>query len=203
MAGEKTRAAAIVNELSARLAQGLYKIGERMPSVRRAAAEHGVSKNTMAEAYDRLVGQGLLQARAGSGYYVSRRNVPAASAGSKHIVDAVDIVSLLREQLDRHYEVRPGDGRPPSSWMEGSELRRQFAGFKTAKAQADDFGYGSAKGFEPLRDRLRLMLMERSIRAAPSSLTIRATIRCLPSWHSPRSRPSAFVARRMVPISTT
>ncbi|WAP69092.1 aminotransferase-like domain-containing protein [Jiella pelagia] len=172
MSVEKTRVASIVDELSARLAQGLYKIGERMPSVRGAAAEHGVSKNTMAEAYDRLVGQGLLQARAGSGYYVARSNLPPTRPGSKHIVAAVDIVSLLREQLDRHYEVRPGDGRPPSSWMEGSELRRHFAGFKTAIPQGDDFGYGSARGFEPLRERLRLMLMERSIKVDPEGLLL-------------------------------
>jgi hypothetical protein len=44
------------------------------------------------------------------------------------VTEAVDVVSLLREQLEQHYEVRVGDGRPPASWMEGSELGRHLRG---------------------------------------------------------------------------
>ncbi len=172
MGTERTRVATIVDVVSRRLAQGRFKIGERLPSVRRAAEEHGVSKNTMAEAYDQLVAQGLLQARAGSGYYVTKRDLPRANGPSPHLAAAIDRISLLREQLDRHYEVRPGDGRPPASWMEGSELRRHFARLKPADPETDSFGYGSARGFEPLRERLRLMLMERSIAVEPDGLLL-------------------------------
>lgn len=172
MSDGRTRVDIIVETLSQRLANGLYRIGERLPSIRRAAQEHGVSKNTMADAYDRLVAQGLLQARPGSGYYVSRRELPQTSPTLPHLAAAVDLVSLLREQLDQHYEVRPGDGRPPASWTDGSELRRHFAGSKTPRSSADDFGYGHARGFEPLRDRLRLMLTERSITAKPDGLLL-------------------------------
>ena len=172
MAMESTRVSAIVDSVSTNLAQGTSKIGERLPSVRRAAKAYGVSKNTMAEAYDRLVAQGLLQARPGSGYYVCRRDLPPSTSASPHLAAAIDRVSLLREQLDRHYEVRPGDGRPPASWMEGSELRRHFSAMKTAGPDTDDFGYGSVRGFAPLRERLRLMLMERSIAAEPDGLLL-------------------------------
>ncbi|MDJ0933491.1 hypothetical protein [Breoghania sp.] len=40
-----------------------------------------------------------------------------------HVISAMDAVSLLPKQLDPHYELRPGDGRPPSLWTEGSELK--------------------------------------------------------------------------------
>ena len=108
----------IVQHVSALLSAGAYKPGERLPSVRQAAREHGVSKNTMAEAYDRLVARGLLEARPGSGYYVAQFQLDRPSPPAPHVAAAVDVVSLLREQLDQHYEVRPGDGRPPASWME-------------------------------------------------------------------------------------
>ena len=75
-----TRVEAIVELVAERLAKGAYKEGERLPSVRRAAQDHGISKNTMAEAYDRLVAQGLLEARPGSGFYVSRLELPRTSA---------------------------------------------------------------------------------------------------------------------------
>lgn len=142
---------------------GGYQQGERLPSVRRAALEHDVSKNTMAEAYDRLVARGLLEARPGSGYYVASTGSGPPTRSRPSLREATDVVSLLREQLDQSYEVRPGDGRPPPSWMEGSELRRHFGGFKAFKSDAVDFGYGSSRGYEPLRERLRLMLLERSI----------------------------------------
>ena len=66
-----SRVAAIVDALSRMIADGRAAPGERVASVRRAAAEHCVSKNTVAEAYDRLVAQGLLEARPGSGYVVA------------------------------------------------------------------------------------------------------------------------------------
>ncbi|MCR4267695.1 PLP-dependent aminotransferase family protein [Nitratireductor sp. ZSWI3] len=167
-----SRADRIVQHVSGLLSAGAFKAGERLPSVRQAAREHGVSKNTMAEAYDRLVARGLLEARAGSGYYVAQFQLPRSVPPAPHVAAAVDVVSLLREQLDQHYEVRPGDGRPPALWMEGSELKRYFSGFKTADPSSVDFGYGSSWGYAPLRERLRVLLLERSITVQPEGLLL-------------------------------
>jgi DNA-binding transcriptional MocR family regulator len=167
-----TRVDSIVEHLTTMLRAGAYKVGERLPSVRQAAQEHGVSKNTMAEAYDRLVAHGLLEARIGSGYYVSHLDLTHASPSHPHVAEAVDVVSLLREQLDHHYEVRPGDGRPPASWMEGSELRRYFVNFKGAGPDSVDFGYGSSRGYGPLREWLRVQLMDRSIAVRADGLLL-------------------------------
>lgn len=163
LARRATRTDRIVEQLSARLQAGVWRMGERLPSVRQAAAENGVSKNTMAEAYDRLVARGLLEARIGSGYYVAQAARIAPPAVLSHVSEAVDLVSLLREQLDQHYEVRPGDGRLPPAWMEGSELRRSFLPQRGESADAVEFGYGSSRGYAPLRERIRVMLLERSI----------------------------------------
>ena len=51
--------------LSGRLAGG-----RRVPSSRQLAAEHGVSRSTAVEAYDRLTAEGYLVPRAGSGLFV-------------------------------------------------------------------------------------------------------------------------------------
>src|SRR5690606_40047933 len=61
----------LVEQIAAAIARGALKPGQRLPSVRAGALEQGVSKNTMADAYDRLVAMGHLQARPGSGYYVA------------------------------------------------------------------------------------------------------------------------------------
>src|SRR3546814_15735485 len=66
-----SRVGTIVEQIASLVARGALKPGQRLPSVRAGAVEHGVSKNTMADAYDRLVAMGHLQARPGSGYYVA------------------------------------------------------------------------------------------------------------------------------------
>lgn len=162
----------IVEKVALMLEAGAYKTFERLPSIRQAAREHGVSKNTMAEAYDRLVARGLLEARAGSGYYIAQFKAPNPAPPAPHVTAAVDAVSLLREQLDQHYEVRPGDGRPPAFWMEGSELRRHFANAKAPYPDAINFGYGSPWGYASLRERLRVLLLERSISVQPEGLLL-------------------------------
>ncbi|WP_372094493.1 PLP-dependent aminotransferase family protein [Tistrella mobilis] len=155
----------LVELITGQITGGLLKTGERLASVRAAAGDHGVSKNTMAEVYDRLVAAGLLESRPGSGFYVTGGNRRPLPRQNPDVEAAVDVVSLLREQLDQHYEVRPGDGRPPQAWMEGSEIGRFFGRFKWPKGEAIDHGYGSSWGFLPLRERIAMLLAERGIKA--------------------------------------
>src|SRR5690606_11835822 len=112
-----TRIEAVIQRIHAGIAGGQWPPGARLWPIRTAAAELGVSKSTVAEAYDRMVARGQLEARLGSGYYVPTqiRHDPLPKAIS--VAQAVDAASLLREQLVRHYEVRVGDGRPPRAWV--------------------------------------------------------------------------------------
>ena len=167
-----TRVEQLVARIQQWIEQGLLRPGERMRSVRAGAAEHGVSKNTMAEVYDRLVAQGLLEARRGSGYYVSRIARPAFDELQPHVVEAIDTVSFLREQLEQNHGVRVGDGRPPAAWMEGSELGRHIKAIRASRHAGIEHGYGSPWGFAPLRERIALMLNERAIVAAPNQVLL-------------------------------
>jgi DNA-binding FadR family transcriptional regulator len=120
----RTRVEQVVAGLTERIDRGLLRTGERLPSIRAAASAFAVSKNTVVNAYERLVASGRVESRPGSGFYVSgRRPAPAATPGPVPL-QAVDSVWLLREQLNRHYDVRVGDGRPPPAWMESSEVGR-------------------------------------------------------------------------------
>lgn len=169
-----TLASSIVTRYKTLIDEGLLAPGERIRSVREGAIEEGVSRNTIVEAYDRLVALGYLEARPGSGYFVSRIRHDAVSDRPRHVAEAVDVVSLLREQLEQHYEVRIGDGRPPPSWMEGSELGRQLCAPRPRLGGDDeiDHGYGSPWGYAPLRERIALLLAERSIHASPSQVLL-------------------------------
>lgn len=162
----------IVTSVIQQVQSGELRPGERIASIRAGAVLYGVSKNTVAEAYDRLVAMGHLEARPGSGYYVAtRRQIPPIQR-SREVARAVDTVSLLREQLVRDYEVRIGDGRPPEAWMEKFDLRRagQLPSLETDREIVH--GYGNPWGFKSLRNRIALMLDERGIAAGADNVLL-------------------------------
>ena len=57
--------------LAAQIDKGQLKPGSKLPSVRQQAREAGVSTMTVTNAYGRLVAENYIEARAGSGYYVT------------------------------------------------------------------------------------------------------------------------------------
>ncbi|WP_150286216.1 PLP-dependent aminotransferase family protein [Rhabdaerophilum calidifontis] len=165
-----TRIERVVAAISRLIAEGHLAPGMRIASVRAAAREYGVSKNTIVEAYERLVAAGTLVSRAGSGFFVATARKPPANPRPMLIAEATDHVSLLREQLDKHYAVRVGDGRPPSDWTDGSELGRHLHPRRKRGDAPPDHGYGTPQGYEPLRARLAQMLIERGIAAGPDQI---------------------------------
>src|SRR5690606_15486533 len=73
--GDRTLVQRIVAHYAGRIDERLMRPGARMPSIRRFAAEHRVSRFTVVEAYDRLIARGYIEARPGSGFYVKPRDV--------------------------------------------------------------------------------------------------------------------------------
>lgn len=140
----------IAKRLTDSIASGSLAVGARLPSIRSAARDHGVSKNTIVEAYDRLVAKGLITARQGSGFTVATTSHTLREEDvPRHLVEAVDSISLLRAQLDQNYAVRVGDGRPPAFWMAGIPMRNLPELLN--ETGNDTSGYGSHMGYQPLR----------------------------------------------------
>lgn len=70
----------IAERLEGMVAQGIWKTGDKLPSVRALSREQGVSMSTVFKAYSALESKGLIEARPKSGYFVrfrSRRDTPA------------------------------------------------------------------------------------------------------------------------------
>jgi DNA-binding transcriptional MocR family regulator len=160
---EDTKVEALTRKLLRAIEQDALPAGARMRSVRDAAAKEALGINTVVEAYSRLVARGYIEARPGSGFFVRRLERTRTSAPAPHVSAAVDVVSLLREQLEQHYEVRAGDGRPPASWMEGSELGGHLRRARSQGLSDIEHGYGTPWGYQPLRETVVRLLNERSI----------------------------------------
>lgn len=164
-----TRTAQIADEIARSIETGALQPGARLASIRRAAQQFHVSKNTVVDAYDRLVSAGLVVSRPGSGFAVRARPTESGHSRPRHVAEAVDIASLLSAQLEENFAIRVGDGRPPASWMEESEVRRHLGLHGRLRSGRGD-GYGSALGHLPLRQRLASGLAERDIAASPEQI---------------------------------
>ena len=167
-----TKVEALAQRIATAIDKGLLPAGARLRSVRDCADKEALSRNTVVEAYNRLIARGYAEARPGSGYFARKAPGHRTQAPAAHLSEAVDVVSLLREQLEQHYEVRVGDGRPPASWMEGSELGSSLRRARSQGLTDIEHGYGTPWGYLPLRETIARMLGERTIPVSPRQVLL-------------------------------
>ena len=71
--GSRESARTLYRELKVAILEGRLLAGAKLPAARKSGAYFGVSRNTAAEVYDRLVNEGYAFARPGSGTFVAER----------------------------------------------------------------------------------------------------------------------------------
>ncbi len=144
-----------------------------MPSIRKFALDHAVSRSTVVQAYDRLVAMGYLHSRLGSGFYVSNRPNGQTSQDSTFQPDgAIDVVWLLRKSLeDRSNKTMPGAWWLPASWMEESGIKKSL---RSLSLKDGEFltAYGTPAGYLPLRELLQNKLSGIGIAADTSQVIL-------------------------------
>src|ERR1700754_4881571 len=85
--------------------------GVRLPSIRRLAEQQNVSKTTIVEAYDRLVAEGEVVARAGSGFFAATRRRPLLMDAAPQPDRTIDPLWIMRQSLaSRDAALHPGSG---------------------------------------------------------------------------------------------
>jgi GntR family transcriptional regulator/MocR family aminotransferase len=132
--------------------------GAALPPTRSLAADLGVSRGVVVEAYQQLVAEGYLTSRAGSYTRVAAgadtAAVPAPSAGEE------------RPQIDFCPCRADGSRFPRAAWLRS--MRRVLA-----MASDDEFGYVSARGAPPLRHALAEYLNRvRGTSASPDAIVV-------------------------------
>eukprot|EP00913_Durusdinium_trenchii_P031535 g29527.t1 len=74
-------------------------------------------------------------------------------------------------QLEESFEIRVGDGRPPPSWTEESEIKRHLGHFGRSHSSGSD-AYGSALGFPSLRQEIARRLSARHLLASEEEILL-------------------------------
>jgi len=166
-------ASTLADSIERQIADGAFKVGDKLPSLRELAQLHGYAKNTVVTAFELLVARGLIEPKRGSGYFVRatlKAAVPEEVAGS--LGRAMDIVWLMREQLQSTPDtLRVGDGFPPVEWL--SEARLDKYHHKVVRTGLGAlFRYGSRFGYEPLRNHLVRKLADFGIGAEPRQIVL-------------------------------
>lgn len=150
--------------LRQQILQGQLAAGQKLPATRALAAELGVSRNVILEAYDQLMAEGYLEGRLGSGTYVAQgafwqttaQEMPLTTSEAPSPSDRIDFRSGI-PALDQF---------PRKLW---AQLTRQVC----ANAQPDTFGYGIPQGSSELRFTLADYLRRsRGVRCQPEQIVI-------------------------------
>ena len=109
--------------------------GAKLPSIRGLASTLKVSASTVVEAYERLVAEGAILSRPGSGFYVANQTAPLSLSEIGPRLDrAVDPFWVSRQSLEAGDGVlKPGCGWLPPSWLPEDSIRRALRALSRAE----------------------------------------------------------------------
>lgn len=172
---DQTLVAQLTRQLVHRIERDALRPGSRLPSIRQLAAETGVSRFTVVEAYDRLVANGQAESRRGAGFFVAAKPgtplAPVARGAELAATEGgIDIRWLLRNMFrDASAANQAGGGLMPAEWLD-AELVAASVRAVGRTARDSLLGYGSAQGYGPLRQQLASRLQADGIPAHPDHM---------------------------------
>ncbi|WP_454848686.1 aminotransferase-like domain-containing protein [Rhizobium binxianense] len=168
-----TRVAMVMATIRQRIAGRSLTPGAKLPSIRGLAGTLKVSTSTVVDAYERLVAEGAILSRPGSGFYVASQAAPLSLSEIGPKLDrAVDPFWVSRQSLEAgDGDLKPGCGWLPPSWFPQDGMRRALRALSRAEgpALAD---YGSPLGLPPLRRLIARRMAERGIEASPDQIML-------------------------------
>src|SRR5438552_7737245 len=141
----------------------------RLPSIRKLAKLVGASPFTIVDAYDRLVARGIIESRAGRGFFVCTRQLATPLLSIEAMTDpGSDALALARMSLSHSSDIiAAGSGFLPENWLmeavPGAILNRLSRG---RRSQA--WMQCPPQGLFELREQIAARLLQHGI-AAPAA----------------------------------
>lgn len=171
-----SRTSEVMEAIRGRIASRALSHGDKLPSIRNLAAALKVSPSTVVEAYDRLVSEGVVLSRPGSGFYAAAGAVsPVVNDLQPRTDRAIDPLWVSRQSLDAAPEaLKPGCGWLPPDWMPNAIIRRGLRGL----ARGDDAvlaDYGDSRGLLALRQLLARRCASDGLDVGPERLLLTAS----------------------------
>lgn len=165
LSGPGGRRALLTRAIRDAVRSGRLAPGTRLPPYRSLAADLGLARNTVADAYAELVAEGWLTARQGSGTLVARRARPAGTARRARPAGPAPERPAVPEHDLRQGVPEPGSF-PRTAWL--ASTRRALTA-----APNEAFGPADPRGRPELRSALAEYLSRaRGVRADPDRIVV-------------------------------
>jgi len=155
---------------------GVFKPGDKLPSVRAMSKQQIVSVATVLTAYGILEDRGFVEVRPKSGYYVRRSPVKEHKAPSisqrtsapRTVTTPQRVMEVMRDSSSPEF-ISFAAAVPGTDFPVIHQLRRIFAKV-VRNATFLGIGYDSPKGSEPLRRQLARRAMDAGILCSPDEI---------------------------------
>lgn len=173
-ARETSYTRSIADFITLQISQGAYAAGQKLPSIRDYAKEHGYSNNTVINAYSELTAKGLIEPRRGSGYFVS--DTPHATAPEEQATSldrAMDLFWQMRQQMrNAPADLHVGASLLPNGWIAAVEFDKCVKRISHTTRLDTMPRYGTQFGYTPLRHYLVRRLAGMAIEATPDQIIL-------------------------------
>lgn len=162
----------IVERFTQLIRRGQLPEGARVPSIRKLAKLIGVSPFTVVDAYDRLVARGIIESRAGRGFFVAKRR---ASLPALPVIEAMpdpgsDAVAFTRAALsDAGSVIAAGSGFLPGSWY-AEAIPANLLARVTHSRRPQAWLPCAPQGLGELREQIADRLVQRGIALGPANI---------------------------------
>jgi DNA-binding transcriptional MocR family regulator len=151
--------------------QGQLSPGTRLPSIRKLARQVGASPFTVVDAYDRLVARGLIESRAGRGFFVAQRRAVAPLVAIEQLSETgSDALSLARLCMVNSPDVvAAGSGFLPENWLLEAASTAVLTRLARSR-RAHPFLPCPPQGLPELREQIATRLVQHGIAASAANI---------------------------------
>lgn len=158
---------------------GALKPGDRIPSLRRMSAKMRASVSTVTQAYIELEGQGIIESRPKSGFFVRpgfRQLLPPPGPESNarlepREINRIELIRTVTELLGRQDILPFGVACPDASLLPARELSRILASV-VREDPARSVAYESVCGNMELRKQIALRYMDMGLHVTPDEIMV-------------------------------
>jgi DNA-binding transcriptional MocR family regulator len=167
----------LAQELQARIEQGYFQPGDKLPSIRQISVDHHVSISTTQEAYRLLEDRHLVEARPKSGYYVlgaqEAPELPGISRPAQKPLEVSqwELVVKLLTSHEKDGDLALGKGTPNVSASSLKPLSKIMARI-SRRSDINDLTYDSIQGPEELRLQIARLMIDSGCRLHPDEIVI-------------------------------
>ncbi len=168
----------VADQLIQQIEDGVYKPGDKLPSVRAMAKQRSVSVSTVLTAYGMLEDRGFVEVRPKSGYYVRRSSVRSHKLPSidsedccqPHRVTKIErIMEVMRDGARQSDFINLSSATPDGNFPMLHQMKKTFSSVVRNQAFLG-VGYNTPDGSESLRREIAKRSMDAGILVSPDEI---------------------------------